>query len=236
MVQARLGLATPPQAGRCRRRRGAGAVPPGGRRRCGAASQALPKVAAHDRLAARHGARTHSTTARVLVEVGGVGYLVTVTPRTLAELEPDVAGVPLRPPPHPRRRPDAVRVPATRRARHVRGPDRHPRHRPGAGAGDPRHALADGARRHRRQQRLGALTLVPGVGKKTAERLLVELRNRLYLPMLDPLPVGAGGRQLGGRRRPRGAGRPRLRHRRDPRGAARAAGRRRCGRRCCATR
>ena len=25
---------------------------------------------------------------RVLVEVGGVGYLVTVTPRTLAELEP----------------------------------------------------------------------------------------------------------------------------------------------------
>jgi Holliday junction DNA helicase RuvA len=34
---------------------------------------------------------------------------------------------------------------------------------------------------------LGALTLVPGVGKKTAERLLVELRNRLDLPMLDPV-------------------------------------------------
>ena len=40
---------------------------------------------------------------------------------------------------------------------------------------------------------LGALTLVPGVGKKTAERLLVELRNRLSLPMLDPVPAGAGG-------------------------------------------
>ena len=39
---------------------------------------------------------------------------------------------------------------------------------------------------------LGALTLVPGVGKKTAERLLIELRNRLNLPMLDPVSVGAG--------------------------------------------
>jgi Holliday junction DNA helicase RuvA len=33
------------------------------------------------------------------------------------------------------------------------------------------------------------LTLVPGVGKKTAERLLIELKNRLSLPVLDP--VGA---------------------------------------------
>ena len=40
---------------------------------------------------------------------------------------------------------------------------------------------------------LAALTLVPGVGKKTAERLLVELRNRLNLPMLDPVGVGGGG-------------------------------------------
>jgi len=39
---------------------------------------------------------------------------------------------------------------------------------------------------------LGALTLVPGVGKKTAERLLVELRNRLNLPMLDPITSGVG--------------------------------------------
>ena len=41
---------------------------------------------------------------------------------------------------------------------------------------------------------IGALTLVPGVGKKTAERLLIELRNRLNLPMLDPSPVAGGGR------------------------------------------
>ena len=30
-----------------------------------------------------------------------------------------------------------------------------------------------------------ALTLVPGVGKKTAERLLIELRSRLSLPTID---------------------------------------------------
>jgi Holliday junction DNA helicase RuvA len=44
---------------------------------------------------------------------------------------------------------------------------------------------------------LGALTLVPGVGKKTAERLLVELRNRLNLPMLDPLSTGSGSTTVG---------------------------------------
>jgi Holliday junction DNA helicase RuvA len=32
---------------------------------------------------------------------------------------------------------------------------------------------------------LGGLTMVPGVGKKTAERLLVELRNRLSIPVIE---------------------------------------------------
>ena len=39
---------------------------------------------------------------------------------------------------------------------------------------------------------VAALTLVPGVGKKRAERLIVELRNRLSVPVLDD-PVAAGG-------------------------------------------
>jgi Holliday junction DNA helicase RuvA len=39
---------------------------------------------------------------------------------------------------------------------------------------------------------LGALTLVPGVGKKTAERLLVELKSRLSVPALEVAGVGVG--------------------------------------------
>ncbi len=36
-----------------------------------------------------------------------------------------------------------------------------------------------------------ALCLVPGIGKKTAVRLLLELKSRLDLPMLDPVPTAA---------------------------------------------
>lgn len=38
-----------------------------------------------------------------------------------------------------------------------------------------------------------ALTLVPGVGKKTAARLLIELKTRLEVPDLDLVPAAPGG-------------------------------------------
>lgn len=135
--------------------------------------------------------RTDESTA--LVEVGGVGYLVSVTPRTLAELEPGSSAFLYV---HHHIREDAQTLYGflSRDERttfqvlintHGIGPALAlailGTHSPSALVD----IVATGD--------LGALTLVPGVGKKTAERLLVELRNRLSLPMLDPLPVGAGG-------------------------------------------
>jgi len=129
-----------------------------------------------------------------LIEVGGVGYLVSVTPRTLAELEPG-ASVFLYV--HHHIREDAQTLFGFLHrderttfqiliATHGIGPALAlailGTHAPGA--------LVDIVAGND----IGALTLVPGVGKKTAERLLVELRNRLSLPMLDPLPAAAGGK------------------------------------------
>lgn len=134
---------------------------------------------------------------RVLIEVGGVGYLVTVTPRTLAELEPTS---PVFLYVHHHIREDAQTLFGFLRrderaafdiliATHGIGPALAVAI---LGTHSPT-ALVDIVAGND----LGALTLVPGVGKKTAERLLVELRNRLNLPMLDPLTTGGVGSAIG---------------------------------------
>lgn len=43
---------------------------------------------------------------------------------------------------------------------------------------------------------LGALCLVPGVGKKTAARLLLDLKSRLSIPDLGDAPRAAGARSV----------------------------------------
>ena len=128
----------------------------------------------------------------MLLEVGGVGYVVTVTPRTLAELEPSSPAFLYV---HHHIREDAQTLYGFLH-REERTTfeilDRDPRHRAGARRRDPRHAQPGALVDIVATNDLGALTLVPGVGKKTAERLLVELRNRLSMPVLDPVGVGGG--------------------------------------------
>jgi holliday junction DNA helicase RuvA len=134
---------------------------------------------------------------RVLIEVGGVGYLVTVTPRTLAELEPTS---PVFLYVHHHIREDSQTLFGFLRrderaafdvliATHGIGPALAVAI---LGTHSPT-ALVDIVA----GSDLGALMLVPGVGKKTAERLLVELRNRLDLPMLDPLTISSGSTAVG---------------------------------------
>ena len=121
----------------------------------------------------------------VLLEVGGVGYVVHVTPRTLAELEPTTPAF-LHVHHHVREDAQMLYGFARRDERrtfqvlietHGIGPSMAmsilATHSP--------HALVDIVA----GGDVGALTLVPGVGKKTAERLLVELRDKLDLPVLD---------------------------------------------------
>lgn len=123
--------------------------------------------------------------ASVLLEVGGVGYLVTVSNRVLAELEPGTA-VFLYIHHHIREDAQTLYGFSERDERvcfeallgaHGVGPAMALAilsvHQPTALA----QILAD--------EDVGALCLVPGVGKKTAARLLVELKSRLDIPDLD---------------------------------------------------
>jgi Holliday junction DNA helicase RuvA len=133
----------------------------------------------------------------VLLEVGGVGYLVTVSPRTLSELEPTTTAFLYI---HHHIREDAQTLYgfAAREERttfnvliatHGVGPAVAmailATHAPSALVD----IVASGD--------VASLTLVPGIGRKTAERLLVELKNRLSVPVLDPVGGPGGGTAAG---------------------------------------
>lgn len=121
----------------------------------------------------------------VLIEVGGVGYLVTVTPKTFGELEPtSTAFLHV----HHHIREDAQTLFGfvdrleretfeTLLSVHGVGPTMAiavlSTHNP--------HALVDIVA----SADLAALTTVPGVGRKTAERMVMELKDKLSLPVLD---------------------------------------------------
>ena len=122
--------------------------------------------------------------AEILLEVGGVGYRVLVPASALGRI--GIPGSPAFLHVHTHVREDAIVLygfPGRRRADLLRGPDRRPRggsavalallsvHTPAA---LQRAVLGDDA---------DALMLVPGIGKKTAMRLLIELKTRLDMDL-----------------------------------------------------
>jgi Holliday junction DNA helicase RuvA len=128
----------------------------------------------------------------VLVEVGGVGYRVLVPLGAIAMLEPGGASFLFT---HLHVRDDAMTLYGfpTREER-----DTFEVLLAAAGVG-PTLALKilsvhspNALSRAVADEDLEALTLVPGVGKRTAERLMVELRARLELPVATTSIVGSG--------------------------------------------
>jgi Holliday junction DNA helicase RuvA len=121
----------------------------------------------------------------VLIDVGGVGYEVTVSPRAFGELEPTTSAFLYI---HHHIREDGQTLYGflnrderttfkTLIATHGVGPALAL----AILATYPPTALVDVVA----NGDVGALKAVPGVGPKTAQRLLVELRDRLSVPVLD---------------------------------------------------
>ncbi len=133
----------------------------------------------------------------VLVEVGGVGFQVTVSPRALAELEPSSNAFLYV---HHHIREDAQTLYGFL-ARDERATFQVLLATHGVGpalamailATHPPNTLVDIVA----DADVGALTLVPGVGRKTAERLLIELKSRLSVPVLEPGGTTSAGSVVG---------------------------------------
>ena len=131
-------------------------------------------------------------TGEVLVEVGGVGYRVLVPTGSLPLLAPGATAFLFT---HLHVRDDALVLYgfATRDER-----DTFETLIGATGVG-PKLALAmlsvhspEALRHAVLDDDLAALTLVPGVGKRTAQRLMIELKARLQVPDLDITDAGMG--------------------------------------------
>jgi Holliday junction DNA helicase RuvA len=130
----------------------------------------------------------------VLIEVNGVGYVVHISQRALAELEPGTqAFLHVH---HHIREADQQLYGFMSRDERATFQTLIGVHNVGPALGmaiiatHPPTALVDIVA----NQDVAAFTLVPGVGKKTAERLLVELKSKLSVPVLE----GVGGSNDGG--------------------------------------
>lgn len=134
-----------------------------------------------------------SVKGEVMLDVGGVGYRISVSPATILDLGPVGNEVVVHT--HMHVREDALTLYgfATADARDCF------ESLLGAHGVGPGLALAilsthgpDELRRVVMEGDLDSLTLVPGVGRKTAARLLLELKSRLDVPEGDLVPAAAG--------------------------------------------
>lgn len=133
-----------------------------------------------------------TATGEVLIEVGGVGYRVAVPAGALAALGPGTAAFLFT---HTLVREDAL---ALYGFPERDGRDTFEMLMAASGVG-PKLALAILSvhspamlRRAVAEGDLDALTLVPGVGKRTAQRLMIELTAKLLMPDPDPGLVAGG--------------------------------------------
>ena len=125
-----------------------------------------------------------------LVDVNGVGYRVLAPASVLARLPG--AGEKVRLHTHLHVREDALTLFGfleRRGARCVRGPHQRERHRPEGRACRAVRVRPDALRRAILGEDLDALTLIPGVGKKTASRMILELKEKLGAGDADLVPV-----------------------------------------------
>ena len=136
-----------------------------------------------------------SAKGEVVLDVGGVGYRINVSPATVLDLGPVGNEVVVHT--HMHVREDALTLYgfATADGRdcfesligaHGVGPGLALAILSTHGPDDLRRVVMDGD--------LDALTLVPGVGRKTAARLLLELKSRLDVPEGDPVPATGSAR------------------------------------------
>lgn len=150
-------------------------------------------------IASLRGRLTESGPGACVVEAGGVGYLVQVSSHTAAALPPRGEEVSLR----TRQivREDSLQLFGFLDAGELRLFDLligvsgiGPRLAIAVLSGLPAARLAAAIR----DGHVAALVAIPGIGRKTAERLVVELRDRMGDVAAAPEPEAAGARPVGG--------------------------------------
>jgi holliday junction DNA helicase RuvA len=141
------------------------------------------------------GTLRHRNPAEVVIDVGGVGYQVFVSLQTFAALPPEGSALELFTYTHVRE--DTLQLFGFRDSQERAlfallkevsgiGPRLALNILSGMPAADLRRALGEGD--------LGRLVAVPGVGKKTAERMIVELREKVVRLAQEDAMAADGGR------------------------------------------